>query len=203
MGTMGTDMGFRVMSAFFKLRDLITPPGEVLQSVGLKPGMRVLDFGCGPGSFAVSAAEVVGCTGRVYAVDRHPLAVERVRRESARKGLANLEAIPTDGATGLEDESVDLALLFDIFHSLDHPDHVLAEICRVLKPAGTLWVSDHHLKAGEIRSGVGAAGPVVFSERRGHLFRFNKSNPALTPGIPPDGESEFEGDAPFTFNPGP
>ncbi|MBI9082188.1 MAG: class I SAM-dependent methyltransferase [Desulfobacterales bacterium] len=168
------------MSAFFKLRDLIRPPAEVLQDVGLKPGMQVLDFGCGPGSFALEAAKRVGPSGRVYAVDRLALAVERVCRKGSRQGLANLEAIQTDGATGLEDESIDLVLLFDIFHSLDHPERILEEICRVLKPTGGLWVSDHHLKADEIGSGVGGAGPVVFSERRGDLFRFDKAADTLS-----------------------
>jgi ubiquinone/menaquinone biosynthesis C-methylase UbiE len=181
MGSIGKNIGFNIMTAFFRLRDFITPPGEVLDTIGLGPGMRMLDFGCGPGSFSLKAAEMVGPGGRVYAADRLSLAVARVRRKAARKGLENLKAIGTDGPTGLASGSIDRALLFDIFHSLDHPDLVLAEIDRVLKPQGTLWVSDHHLEAEEVRSGLEAAGPVIFRERRDDLFCFAKAGLGAAP----------------------
>jgi ubiquinone/menaquinone biosynthesis C-methylase UbiE len=45
---------FNGMSVVFKVRDLLQPPRKVLEEVGIKPGLRVLDYGCGPGGY-------VGC----------------------------------------------------------------------------------------------------------------------------------------------
>jgi ubiquinone/menaquinone biosynthesis C-methylase UbiE len=67
------------MSVVFKVRDLLQPPRKVLEEVGIKPGLRVLDYGCGPGGYVADAAERVGESGTVYALDIHPLAIQRVQ----------------------------------------------------------------------------------------------------------------------------
>jgi len=41
-----------------------------LRAVGVRGGLTVLDFGCGSGNYTIPVAELVGATGRVYAVDQ-------------------------------------------------------------------------------------------------------------------------------------
>jgi SAM-dependent methyltransferase len=53
-----------------------------LREAGLKPGMRVLDLGCGVGDVAMLAARIVGPLGEVVAVDRDPAMVETARRRA-------------------------------------------------------------------------------------------------------------------------
>jgi ubiquinone/menaquinone biosynthesis C-methylase UbiE len=120
------------------------------------------------------AAELVGERGMVYALDIHPLAIRRVQGIAARKGLANVEIIHSGCKTELPDASLDVVLLYDVFHALDNPQAILAELHRVLKPSGTLSFSDHHMGEGEILSGV-TDGQLFDLEGRGiHTYSFVK-----------------------------
>jgi ubiquinone/menaquinone biosynthesis C-methylase UbiE len=149
-----SNLGFRGMSLLFKIRDLALPREEILREVGIRQGFQVLDYGCGPGAYVPETSRLVGETGRVYALDIHPLAVERVQTLARKKQLANVETICSDCKTGLPDNSLDAVLLYDIFHGLSDPQRILAELHRALKPNGTLSVNDHHLDEGKIVSGV-------------------------------------------------
>lgn len=145
---------FRCLCLMFALRDYLRPRENILAEVGIKPGFSILDYGCGPGSYALIAAGLVGASGKVYALDIQPLAVQRVKHMAAKKGLSNIETICSDCATGQQDNSMDVILLYDIFHALSEPNEVLRELHRVLKPNGILSFSDHHLKEDNILSGM-------------------------------------------------
>jgi len=151
---------FALMWLLFSIRDVFRPPGALLRRIGLAPGMRVLDFGCGPGGFSLAAARIVGRGGIVYALDISPLAVERVRRLAARMGLSNVRTILSGCATGLPDGSVDLVLLYDTLHLLPTAarERVKKELRRVLASGGSLSVSDHHMHTEEIVSAVTSGG---------------------------------------------
>jgi ubiquinone/menaquinone biosynthesis C-methylase UbiE len=163
------------MEFLFKIRDLFRSPGRKLAEVELKPGLQVLDFGCGPGSFSIAAAELVGETGKVYAVDIHPLAIERVQQRALKKGLKNIEAIQTDCKTGLPNNSIDRILMFDVFHQLKNSDRVLEELARILKPNAYLALDDHHMKDAEILSKVSSGGLFKLHERKKLIHLFQKS----------------------------
>ena len=94
----------------------------------------------------------------VYAADINPLAIERVQKVAARRNLSNVRAIHTDCATGLDNASMDVALLYDTYHDLAAPEKVLQELHRVLKPGATLSFSDHHMGEEEIIPGVTGSG---------------------------------------------
>ncbi len=51
---------FRLMAFGFKFRDLVNPPENIFKEVDIKPGDRVKDFGCGPGSCSLATARLVG-----------------------------------------------------------------------------------------------------------------------------------------------
>lgn len=146
MRTFWSNLKFRLMAAEFSIRDLLWPRRAILKEAGIRPGMRVLDYGCGPGSYVLPASQMVGDTGRVYALDMHPLAIESVRRLRARKDLRNVTTIFSDCNTGLSESEVDVVLLHDVLHDVDDPAMLLCELHRVLKPRGILSASDHHLK---------------------------------------------------------
>jgi len=145
-----SNFDFQFMSVGYKLRDFFLPRLNILKEVGIKPGFNVLDFGCGPGSYIVPLAKLVGESGKVYALDIHPLAIQRVQDIASKKQLANVETILSDYQTGLPDNTLDAVLLYDAFHHLSDPDVVLKELHRVLKPDGILSFGDHHMKEKEI-----------------------------------------------------
>ena len=141
---------FQFMSVGYKFRDFFLPRLNMLKEVGIKPGFYVLDYGCGPGSYIIPLAELVGESGKIYALDIHPLAIQKVKDIASKKQLANVETILSDCQTGLPDNTLDAVLLYDAFHHLSDPDVVLKKLHRVLKPDGILSFSDHHMKEKEI-----------------------------------------------------
>jgi ubiquinone/menaquinone biosynthesis C-methylase UbiE len=158
MDRLESNFGFRVMSFIFKLRDFFLPLKDVLKEVGIKSGFSVLDCGCGQGSYIIAATDLVGKSGKVYALDIHPLAIQKVRNIAVKRRLEHLETIQPDCKTGLPDDSIDVVLLYDTFHNLSDPYGVLGELHRVLKPKGILSFSDHHMKENEILFGVTFGG---------------------------------------------
>ena len=149
---------FKWMSLEFKLRDLLNPRVRILKEVGIKPGFRVLDYGCGPGSYIIPLAELVGESGKIYALDIHPLGIQKVQKIASKKKLTNVKTIRSDCKTGLPEGSVDVVLLYDTFHDLSDPHGVLVELHRILKPNGILSFSDHHIKENETISKVTDGG---------------------------------------------
>jgi ubiquinone/menaquinone biosynthesis C-methylase UbiE len=177
-----SDFRFRVMALLLKHRDRPEFTGPVLAEAGISRGMTVLDFGCGPGSFSVEAARIVGPVGSVYAVDVHPLALRSVRRKTEKLGLDNIKTILSECDTGLADESIHIALLYDVFHMLKRKEKVLDEIGRVLKPDGILSFSDHHMKEKRIVDSISAGGTFRLLRRGAKTFSFEKINSLLHNG---------------------
>ena len=63
----------------------------IFDAAGIRPGMRVLDLGCGVGDVAFVAADLVGPDGYVVGVDRSPEALARARIHAEQRGLAQVE----------------------------------------------------------------------------------------------------------------
>lgn len=168
------DSDFKIMFFMYKFRDLFLPRKRILEEVDIKPGFHILDYGCGPGSYSIVAAKLVGPTGKVYALDIQPLAIKRVESAASKKGLTNIETIQSDCATDLEDESIDVVLLCDILHDLSEPNAVLKELHRVLKPDGVLSCNDHHLKENEIISRITGTGLFGLSAKGKRTYSFSK-----------------------------
>jgi ubiquinone/menaquinone biosynthesis C-methylase UbiE len=163
-----SDLGFKTMALTFKIRDFVRPRMNILKEAGIKQGFHVLDYGCGPGSYVKGVAELVGKSGRIFALDINPLAIQTVKRIAQRNHLTNVETILSDCKTGLTDDSVDIVLLYDTFHDLTNSNEVLKELHRVLKPDGIMSFNDHHMEEDEILSkltGNGLFGLLVKRER--------------------------------------
>lgn len=166
---------FRGMTMLFKIRDTVWPRQPILQEARICWGDTVLDFGCGPGSYSLLAAQMVGSKGSVYALDIQPLALEIVSKEALARSLINLHTIRSDCRTGLSSETVDVVLLYDVFHMFSQPQAILQELHRVLKPGGRLSVSDHHMQDTQIVASITETG--LF-----HLAEMGRSTCSFLPG---------------------
>ncbi len=171
-----SNLDFKLMSLTYKFRDLFLPRMNILKEVGIKPGFHVLDYGCGPGSYIISLAELVSKSGIIYALDIHPLAIEKVQNIASKKQLRIVKTIHSDCKTGLPDKSIDVVLLYDTFHDLSEPDKILEELHRVLKTNGLLSFSDHHMKDYEIASKVTTGGLFRLSRKGNRTYSFVKES---------------------------
>jgi SAM-dependent methyltransferase len=68
----------------------------IFAEAGIRPGMRVLDLGCGPGDSTFVAADLVGPGGSVVGLDHSPDALARARLRAGQRGLAQVEFIDGD-----------------------------------------------------------------------------------------------------------
>jgi ubiquinone/menaquinone biosynthesis C-methylase UbiE len=144
---------FKMMSLVHEtLYGLFRDPYEALNAAGLEPGQKVLEVGCGPGFFTIPAARIVGEKGSVRALDISSLAVKRVQQKIEKEGTTNVETMLADAAqTGLPDQSFDLIFVFGLARPIGEMGNILAELHRLLKPAGILsiegrpWIAVHEL----------------------------------------------------------
>jgi SAM-dependent methyltransferase len=119
---------------------------EALLEAGLKEGMSVADFGCGPGTMTRMLAALVGSSGSVTGIDFHAGQLEEARQLCAMDGLVNTTFVAADAcSTGLPQNRFDLVYCrFLLLHLMD-PTSCLHEMWRVLKPGGILLVEDGDL----------------------------------------------------------
>jgi ubiquinone/menaquinone biosynthesis C-methylase UbiE len=163
-----SDFAFRAMTFLYRFRDLLQNPRRSLEKARLGKGMSVVDYGCGPGSFTIPAAELVGEKGKVFAVDVHPLAIDSVGRKASRKGLQNVETILVQGYdTGIKESTIDRVLLIDTIHLIEDPEALFGEIHRMLKPDGLLFMEKGHMPMAEQKSTVEQTGLFKITESQG------------------------------------
>ena len=164
-----SNLDFRFMAFFFKIRDRFHPPIEKIKKANLQRGYVVLDYGCGSGSYTIAAAEKVGSNGKVY-----PLALEKVRKRAYKSGFTNIETIQTDCATELDAESIDVVICFDVFHDIIDKSKLLKEFHRILKPNSILSFDDHHMEEEEILNLIVSNGLFKLSQKKGKQYNFIK-----------------------------
>lgn len=168
------DIGFRMMSFFFRIRDRFRDPGKQLEKVGIKEGQTLLDFGCGSGSYVIPAARMVGGKGMVYAVDIHPLAISAVEKKATKEGLTNIATILSDRDTGLPDESIDVVLLYDVIRSIKDKRALLKELHRVMKVNGLLSILAEHIKVEDVVEIAEKDGLFSLKDQDGKLLNFER-----------------------------
>ena len=141
-----SDISFKIMTAMFAVTDFIYPhvPRRA-RTFGIREGMTVVDYGCGPGRYTVQFSKLVGPTGEVYAVDVQELAVRAVQEKARRLGLANVVPTQAHGYdSGLPDETADMICALDMFFSVGEPTRFLGELKRITRPDGVLIIDDGH-----------------------------------------------------------
>jgi ubiquinone/menaquinone biosynthesis C-methylase UbiE len=118
-------------------------PEAVLKSFGLKPGMTVLDVGTGAGFYLPYLSKMVSDSGKVYAIDISPEAVEYAKSKVSQLGLKNVEVLTSqENKIPLPDNTVDFTYMAFVFHELEDPVKFLKELERVSKPLSYLALID-------------------------------------------------------------
>ena len=104
----------------------------------LRPGDRVLDFGCGPGTITVGLAKAVE-PGEVHGIDMEESQIAMARAAAEAGGHANATFHVGDvTALPFEDDSFDVAHCHAVLMHVPDTAATLAEVKRVLKPGGII-----------------------------------------------------------------
>jgi len=124
------------------IRRLISPPKKKISKF-VRAGTVAADLGCGPGYFTIPMAELVGETGRDYAVDSDAKAIKKLR-EKTGTGLQHIIDSRATSATRVDfvpDGSVDFVLANGLLCCMSDHNGAVAEIKRILKPTGLAYLS--------------------------------------------------------------
>jgi ubiquinone/menaquinone biosynthesis C-methylase UbiE len=114
----------------------------------LRPGMRVLDAGCGPGSITLGLAHAVQ-PGEVIGVDLQPAQVERARGLAAERGVGNVRFETADlYELPFPDSAFDAVFSHGVVMHLREPLRAIAEMRRVLHRDGIIGLRDPYVAAG-------------------------------------------------------
>jgi ubiquinone/menaquinone biosynthesis C-methylase UbiE len=109
----------------------------------VKPGMTVIDVGCGMGLFSIAMAKMVGDQGRVIAVDLQEKMLGVLRRRAERAGVADrIETHKCEQNHLGVDAQADFALAFMMMHEVPDQRRLLGEIHVCLEPGGKFLVAE-------------------------------------------------------------
>jgi ubiquinone/menaquinone biosynthesis C-methylase UbiE len=110
----------------------------------IRPGYKVLDVGCGPGTDTVALGQIVGSTGRVWGVDTDAAMVAEADQRAENLGVSAWVKHQQADAAALpwEANEFDACRSERLFQHLASPEQALAEMARVTKPGGWVVVLD-------------------------------------------------------------
>jgi ubiquinone/menaquinone biosynthesis C-methylase UbiE len=150
-------------------------PSKALDALELKPGMVVADIGAGSGYYASRMARRVAPSGRVYATDIQQGMIDLLDRRIRSEGLSNVTTV----LGGMDDpklppNSIDLAIMVDVYHELQQPQIFLQRLKPAFKPGGRLVLLEfrkedpkvpilevHKMSVAEVKQELEAEGFVL------------------------------------------
>jgi ubiquinone/menaquinone biosynthesis C-methylase UbiE len=121
---------------------------EILSELNLMGNETFLDAGCGDGYISKKAIENYLPQGKVYAVDAYGESVKGLQEyvdENDIENLIPIEADITKAIPGVDDGSVDVILMLNVFHGFkddDQKEDVINELKRIAKPDGRIAIMD-------------------------------------------------------------
>jgi ubiquinone/menaquinone biosynthesis C-methylase UbiE len=119
-------------------------PDQALDALKIPAGATVADIGAGVGFFTWRLADRVGPKGVVYGEDIQQGMLDQLTKNMRDRHLANVR--PVLGAIDdpkLPKDSIDLALLVDVYHEFSEPEKMLDRIRESLKPGGRLVLLEY------------------------------------------------------------
>jgi predicted methyltransferase len=130
-------------------RDKRQRPDELVQAIGVKPGMTVADVGTGVGYMLPHLSAAVGPDGKVLGEDIFDDFLAKARAASEQAGLKNVTFVKgTEKTANLPAGQLDVILALDSYHHFNYPKEMLASFKLALKPGGHLAIVEYYKREG-------------------------------------------------------
>jgi ubiquinone/menaquinone biosynthesis C-methylase UbiE len=108
----------------------------------LKPGMKVLDVGCGTGSISKDIATIIGEKGKITGIDNTENFI--LNGKESHQNVNNLELIHIDLFDFNPEEKYDLIVSARTLQWLSNPKEALIKMRSMLKPSGQISILDYN-----------------------------------------------------------
>ena len=121
----------------------LQPPDQVMDAIGIRPGMVVAEIGAGRGRYVVQIAVRVGETGKVYAEDIDAAALKHLEKRCERWELDHVETILGDVTDPkLPEDELDVIFIISAYHHFNDPVALMRNARPSLKPGGVIAIGE-------------------------------------------------------------
>ncbi len=125
-------------------------PEQILKKAGLKKGMCIIDSGSNDGFFTLPAAQIVGETGKVYAIDIDKEALERLKAKLQAEDICHVEIINKSAEEVIIGQNIaDFIFFGTVLHDFYDPVRVLNNSRQMIKEGGIIYDFDWQKKAAQ------------------------------------------------------
>jgi precorrin-6B methylase 2 len=123
----------------------------LVRSLRLKSGDVVADIGAGSGVVSLLMSEAVLPDGRVMAVDVQDEMLERLQARCDELQVTNVVPVKgTEKSPNLAPNSIDLAIMVDVYHEFEYPWEMMSQIAAALKPGGRVVFVEYRMEDPDV-----------------------------------------------------
>lgn len=121
-----------------QFRNRAQPPSMIIEALNLRPGMEIVELGCGSGFYTVEVAKAIQPAGIVFAVDIQQGMLDKLQARMEREGIDNIVPVLADaeGKIPLDDGIADAVFSVTVLPEIPDPTKALLQVKRLLREGG-------------------------------------------------------------------
>ncbi|MFX1559364.1 MAG: class I SAM-dependent methyltransferase [Promethearchaeota archaeon] len=119
-------------------RSRVQPPSLIIEALDIRPGMEIVELGCGSGFYTIAMAKAIQPAGLIFAVDIQQGMLDKLKDRMEREGVENIIPVLADaeGDIPLDDGIADAVFSVAVLPEIPDPPKALLQVKRPLKDDG-------------------------------------------------------------------
>jgi ubiquinone/menaquinone biosynthesis C-methylase UbiE len=167
-------------------RSRVQPPSMIIEAMEVRPGMEIVELGCGSGYYTIAVAKAIQPAGLVFAVDIQQGMLDKLKVRMEKEGVDNIIPVLADveGNIPLDDGIADAVFSVTVLPEIPDPPRALLQVKRLLKEDGVFVNAEFLLDPdfplrGTVEKWANEAGFILKRQRGNplrHVLVFSKIN---------------------------